>query len=71
MIVELTGCKISSINVTSPNTICLLPKESDNPSEKVRKSWDLDDTKQALFNTNDAVVKEGNTDMVEKKEKEI
>ena len=33
----------------SSNTICPLPKESDIPSEKVRKtSGYLDDTKQAL-----------------------
>ena len=52
----------------SPNTIFPLPKESDNPSEKVRKtSWDFDDTKKALVATTDTVVKEGNTDMVKKR----
>ena len=52
----------------SSNTIGPLPKESDNPSEKVRKaSEDLDDTKQALVSTIDAVVKESTTDMVDKK----
>ena len=48
----------------SPNNIYPLPKESDTQSESVRKtSGDLDDTKQALVNTTDTVVKEGNTDM--------
>ena len=52
------------------NTICSLPKESDTPSEKVRKSSeDLDDTKHSLFNTTNKVVKEGNTDKVEKEGK--
>ena len=40
----------------SPNTIFPLPKESDTPGEKVRKtSGDLDDTRQALVTTNDTV----------------
>ena len=52
----------------SSNTICPLLKESDNPSERVRKtSGDLDDTKHALVTTTDTVVKEGNTDTVDKK----
>ena len=52
----------------SSNIIGPLPKESDNPSEKVRKtSGDLDDTKKALVTTTDTVVKEGNTDMFDKK----
>ena len=47
-----------------------MPKESDTPSEKVREtSGDLDDTKHALFTTTDTVVKEVNTDMVEKEGK--
>ena len=52
----------------SSNIIGPLPKEYDNPSEKVRKkSGYLDDTKKALVTTTDTVFKEGNTDMVEKK----
>ena len=52
----------------SSNIIVPLPKESDNPSEKVRKtSGDLDDTKQALATTTDTVVKEDETCIVEKK----
>ena len=52
----------------SSNIIGPFPKESDNPSEKFRKtSGDLDDTKKALITTTATVVKEGNTDMVEKK----
>ena len=54
----------------SSNTIFTLPKESDTPSERVRKtSGDLDDTKHALVTTTDTVVKEGNTDMVDKEGK--
>ena len=52
-----------SSNISNP-----LPKESDNPSEKVRnKSGDLYDTEKALITTTDTVVKEGNTDMIYKK----
>ena len=52
------------------NIIGLLTKESNNPSEKVRKtSGGLDDAKKALVTTTDTVVKEGNTDIVEKKGK--
>ena len=52
------------------NIIGALPKESDNPSEKVRKkSGYLDYTKKALFTTIDTVVKESNTDMVDKEGK--
>ena len=55
----------------SYNIIGPLPKEYDNPSEKVRKaSGYLDDTKKALVATIDIVVKEGTTDMVEKKGKQ-
>ena len=51
----------------SPYTISPLPKESDTPSENVRKkSGDLDDTKHALVTTTETVFKEQNTDMVEK-----
>ena len=45
-----------------------LTEESDNPREKVRKaSGDLYDTKTSLVTTTYTVVKEGNTDMVDKK----
>ena len=55
-----------SSNISDP-----LPKKSDNSSEKVRKtSGYLDDTKNALVNTTYTVVKEGNTDMVEKEVKQ-
>ena len=51
----------------SPNTIYPLPKEADTTSKRVRKtSGYLDDTKQALVTTTHAVIKEGNTDMVDK-----
>ena len=54
----------------SSNIIVPLPKESDNPSEKVTKtSGYLDDTKKELANTPDTVFKEGNTDMFDKKSK--
>ena len=55
----------------SSNIIVPLPNESDNPSEKVIKTGGgLDDTKNTLVTTIDTVVKEGNTDMVEKKGKQ-
>ena len=55
----------------SSNTIGPLPKESDNTSEKVRRtSGDLYDTKNALVATTDTVVKEGNTDTVDKRVKQ-
>ena len=42
----------------SSNTIGSLPKESDTPSEKLRKTGgDYDDTKQESATTNDTVVK--------------
>ena len=54
----------------SSNTIGPLHKEYDNTSEKVRKtSGDFDYTKKALVITTDTVVKEGNTDMVDRKRK--
>ena len=54
----------------STNTIFPLLKESDTPSEKVRKtSGDRDNTKQALVTNTYTVVKEGNTDMVDKEGK--
>ena len=67
----MTGWRRSSTEIISSNIIGPLPKESDNPSEKVIKtSGDLDYTKQALFFTTDTVVKEGNTDIVDKKGKQ-
>ena len=55
-----------SFNIIGP-----LPKKSDNPSEKVRKTnGDLDDTKNALVFTTDTVVILENTDMVDKKGKQ-
>ena len=54
----------------SLNTIYPLPKESDTTSEKARKtSGDLDDNRQALVTTTDAIFKEGNNDMVDKEGK--
>ena len=47
-----------------------MPKKSDNPSEKVRKtSGYSDNTENALVTTTDTVVKERNTDMVDNKRK--
>ena len=47
-----------------------MPKEYNNPSKNIRKtSGDLDDTKKALVTTTDTVVKEWNTEMVDKKRK--
>ena len=58
MILELTGWKRSRTEITSSNIIGPLPKESDTPSEKVRKtSGDLDDTNKALVNTTETVAK--------------
>ena len=57
----------SITEIMSSNVIGTLPKKSDNPSEKVIKtSGYLDDTKKELFFTTYTVVKEGNTDMVDK-----
>ena len=54
----------------SYNTIYPLTKESDTLIEKVIKtSGDLGDTKQALVTNTDTVVKQGNTDMVDKEGK--
>ena len=70
LILELKGWRISSIEIVSSNIIGTLHNESDNPSEKIiKKSGDLDDTKNSLVTTTDTVVKEGNTEMVEKKGK--
>ena len=55
----------------SSNSIDPLHKESDNPGEKVRKATgDLDDTKKALISTIDTIIKEGKTDIDEKKGKQ-
>ena len=55
----------------SSNISDLLPKKYNNPSEKITKTGgDLDDTERALVTTTDTVVKEGNTEMVEKKVKQ-
>ena len=52
----------------SSNTIGPLPKNTDNPSKKVRKaSGDLDDIKTALVPTIYMAAKEGTTDTVDKK----
>ena len=52
------------------NTIGPLPQESDNPIEKaIKASGDLDDTNKALVTNIDTVVKEGTTNMVDKKGK--
>ena len=68
LIIELTGWRRSITGIMSSNIIGPLHKESDNPSEKVRKtSGDLYDTKNDLVFTNAMVVKEGNIDMVDKK----
>ena len=70
LIIELTGCRRSSMEIMSSNISDPLPKKSDNPSEKVRKkSGDLYETKKALVTTTDTVVKEGKNDMVDKKMK--
>ena len=54
----------------SSNIIEPLPKKSDKPSEKViETSGNLDETEKALVTTTETVVKEGSTDIVEKKGK--
>ena len=70
LILGLTGWRRPITEIVSSNISDPLPKKSDNPSEKVRKtSGDLDDTEKALVATTYTVVKEGNTDMVNKKMK--
>ena len=70
MILELTGWKISITEIMSSNSIGILPKKYDYPSEKFRKAnGEFDDTKKALVTTIDTIVKEGTTDIVDKKEK--
>ena len=61
-------CIKSSTEIISSNSIGPLPNLSVNPSEKfIKTSGYLDNTKKALVTTTDKVVKEGNTDMVDKK----
>ena len=68
LILGLTGWGISITEIMTSNIIRPLPKESYNPSEKVRKTiGDLDDTKKTFVFTTDTVIKEENTDMVDKK----
>ena len=68
LILELTGWRMSSNEIMSSNISDLLPKKSDNPNEKVRKtSWYFDETEKALVTTTNTVFKEGNTDMVDRK----
>ena len=70
LIIEFKGWRISSTEIMSSNISDPLPKKSDNPSEKFRKtSGDLDNTEKELVTTTDTVVKEGNTDMVNRKMK--
>ena len=79
LILELTGCIISGTDyifnkvgkIKHLNHVTQyhfpLPKESDTPSERVRKtSGGLDYTKQSLVATNYTVFKEVNTDKVDK-----
>ena len=70
LILELIGWRISSTEIVSSNISEPLPKKYYNPIERVRKkSEDLDNTEKALVATTDTVVKEVNTDMVDKKRK--
>ena len=70
LILDLTGWRISSTKIMSSNIIFPLPKESDNTSEKFRKtSGNLDDIKKTLVFTTEIVIKERNNDMVDKKSK--
>ena len=70
LILELTGQGRTSTEIMSYNIIWPLTKEYDDPSEKVRKiSWYWDDTNKGLVTTTDKTVKDGNTDMVDKKGK--
>ena len=71
LILDFTAWRISSTEIMSSNISNPLPKKSDNPSKKVRKtSGYLDDTKKALVTATDTVVKEGNTDTVDKRVKQ-
>ena len=70
LILELIGRRRSSSEIMSSNISDPLPKKSDNPRERVRKTGGyLDETEKELVTTTDTVVKEGNTDMVYKKGK--
>ena len=58
LILDFTAWRISSTEIMSSNISNPLPKKSDNPSKKVRKtSGYLDDTKKALVTATDTVVK--------------
>ena len=68
LILELIGWRRSSTEIMLSNISDPFTKKSENPSEKVRKiNGDLDDTEKALVTTTDTVVKEVNTDTVDKK----
>ena len=68
LIIELTRWRRSRTEIVSSNTLGLLTKKSDIPSEKVRKSsGDLDYIRKSLVTTIDTVVKEGTTDTFDKK----
>ena len=70
MILELTGWIISRTEIMSSNISDPFPKKSDNPSNNVRKkSGDLDENDKALITTTDTIVKERNTNTVDKKGK--
>ena len=69
MIIELTCWRISSTEIMYSNISYPLPNKYDNPSEKVREtSGNLDKTEKELVTTIKTFVKEGNTDMLKKKE---
>ena len=58
LILDFTAWRISSTEIMSSNISNPLPKKSDNPSKKVRKtSGYLDDTKKALVTATDTVAK--------------
>ena len=58
LLIELTGCRRSSTEIMSSNTIGPLPNEYYNTSEKGRKtSGYLDDTRKAWVTTMDTVFK--------------
>ena len=67
LILQLTGWRRSSTEITSSNISDPLPKKFDTPSEKfIKTSGDFDETKKALVTITDTVVKEGSTYMAEK-----
>ena len=58
LILDLIGWRISITEIISSNISNPLPKEYDNPSEKVRKtSGGLDETEKSLVPTTDTVFK--------------